>query len=76
VKDHLIPHVSRKNFSYEMWESLIKLYQNINVNRKMVLLEELRNTKMTKTNIVTSYLTNITQVTDELVVVGEVIPDD
>jgi hypothetical protein len=41
----------------------------------MVLREKLRNIKMTETEKVSSYLTRITQVHDELGVVGEVITD-
>jgi hypothetical protein len=59
-----------------MWESLTKLYQSSNENRKMVLREKLKGIKMTKTENVTTYLTKITQVRDELGVVGEVIADN
>jgi hypothetical protein len=34
IKDHLIPHVTGKTNAYEMWESLTKLYQSTNENRK------------------------------------------
>jgi hypothetical protein len=66
VKDHIIPHVSGKKNAYEMWEALTKLYQSGNQNRKMVLREKLRSTKMSKTDTVASYLTRISQVRDEL----------
>jgi hypothetical protein len=75
VKDHLILHISGKKNAYEMWVSLTKLYQSSNENRKMVLREKLRNMKMTETEKVSSYLTRITQVHDELGTVGEVITD-
>ena len=39
----------------------------------MVLQEKLRSANMTKTNLVSSYLTKITQVRDELVEVGEIV---
>lgn len=45
-------------------------------NKKMILRQNLRNTKMTKFDSVTSYLTKISQVKDEFVAVGEVIPED
>ena len=54
---------------YEMWESLTKLYQSDNENEKMMLREKLRNTKMTKTNTVVSYLTKLTQIHDQVDVV-------
>jgi hypothetical protein len=71
----LIPHVTGKTNSYEMWESLTKLYQSTNENRKMVLREKLKSIKMTKAENVVTYLTRLTQVRDELGVVGEAIAD-
>jgi hypothetical protein len=76
IKDHVIPHVTGKVNAYEMWQSLTKLYQSSNENRKMVLREKLKSIKMTKTENVATYLTKITQVRDELGVVGEVIANN
>ena len=73
VKDHIIPHVVGKDFAFQMWESLGNLYQSSNQNRKMVLREKLRSTKMARGESVTSYLTRVSQVRDELAVVGEVV---
>ena len=61
---------------YEMWESLTRLYQSFNENRKMVLREKLKRIKMTKVENVTSYLTRITQVRDENSPIGEVAADN
>jgi hypothetical protein len=33
IKDHVIPHVTRKSNAYEMWDSLTKLYQSSNENQ-------------------------------------------
>jgi hypothetical protein len=75
IKDHLIPHLTGKTHAYEMWESLTKLYQSTNENRKMVLREKLKSIKMTKAENVVTYLTRLTQVRDELGAVGEAIAD-
>jgi hypothetical protein len=75
IKDHLIPHLTGKTHAYEMWESLTKLYQSTNDNRKMVLREKLKSIKMTKAENVVTYLTRLTQVRDELGAVGEAIVD-
>jgi hypothetical protein len=75
IKDHLIPHLTEKTHAYEMWESLTKLYQSTNENRKMVLREKLKSIKMTKAENVVTYLTRLTQVRDELGAVGEAIAD-
>jgi hypothetical protein len=34
IKDHLIPHLMEKTNAYEMWESLTKLYQSTNENKR------------------------------------------
>ena len=75
IKDHVIPHVAGKSNAFEMWASLTKLYQSSNENRKMVLREKMRNIKMAETESVSSYLTRITQVRDELSAIGEAITD-
>jgi len=75
IKDHLIPHVTGKTNAYEMWESLTKLYQSTNENRKMVLREKPKSIRMTKVENVVTYLTRLTQGRDELGVVGEAIVD-
>jgi hypothetical protein len=75
VKDHIILHVTEKTHAYEMWASLTKLYQSSNQNRKMVLREKLHILKMSRSDTVTSYLTKITQIRDELGVVGEKVED-
>jgi hypothetical protein len=76
VKDHLIPHISEKKSVREMFLALMNLFQSNNTNRKMVLREKLKDTKMTKSDTVTNYLTKITQVHDQLAVVGEVVLDE
>jgi hypothetical protein len=71
VKDHIIPHLSGKKTTKDMWEALVKLYQSDNQSRKMLLREKLRSTKMAKGESVVTYLTKFTQIRDELAVVGE-----
>jgi hypothetical protein len=70
IKDHLIPQLMGKENSCEMWECLTKLYQSTNENRNMFLREKLKSIKMTKVENVVTYLTRLTQVRDELGVVG------
>jgi hypothetical protein len=76
IKDHVIPHVTGKTNAYEMWESLTKLYQSSNENRKMLLREKLKSIKMTKIESVSTYLTKFTQMRDEIGVVGEVVVEN
>lgn len=54
-----------------MWDVILKLYQDPSENRKMILREKLRITKMRKGENITSYLTRVQSVCDELAVGGE-----
>jgi hypothetical protein len=49
------------------------MYQSTNENKKMVLREKMISIRMVKSEGVTSYLTQITQVRDELSAVGEAV---
>ena len=73
MKDHVIPHISPKTHAFQMWTSLTNLFQSSNENRKMVLREKSKNVHMSKGEGMDSYITKITQVRNELAVVGKVI---
>jgi hypothetical protein len=73
VRNHIIPHVSGKDFAFQMWQSLCGHYQSPNQNLKMVLQEKLRGTKMTKIDSITSFLTIFSQIRDELAAMGEIV---
>jgi hypothetical protein len=60
VRNHIIPHLTRKACAYEMWASLCKLYESSNENRKMVLHDRLRGICMLKDESVTSFLGRFT----------------
>jgi hypothetical protein len=73
IKDHVVPHVSSKGDAYQMWEALTRRYQSTNEIRKMVLREKMKSIWMAKSEGVTSYLTQITQVRDALSTIGEAV---
>jgi hypothetical protein len=75
VKDHLILHLVEKKTTNEMWDALKGLYEAKNENRKMALRDKLHGARMVKGQSVATYLTQVTQVKDELAVVAEVIPE-
>ena len=60
IKNHVIPHVSGKDYAHQMWTALTNLYQSSNENRKMVLREKLKSIRMDKGENMTTYLTRIT----------------
>ena len=48
IKDHLIPQVSYKNTPKDMFDNLTRMYEGKNINQKMNLRTQLKNTKMQK----------------------------
>ena len=58
-----------------MWDTVTKLFEAKNENRKMALKDKLHSIKMKSDEGVASYLTCVTQAKDELAAVGETIPD-
>jgi hypothetical protein len=75
IKDHLILHVAEKTRSKEMLDALVSLFQSDNMSRKMILKTKLRECRMSTSDNVTSYLMRITQIRDQLAVVGETVLD-
>jgi hypothetical protein len=75
MKDHINPHLSKKNNSKDMFDALVGLFQNDNMNRKMVLRNKLIFMKMSRSDNVTSYLMGITLVHDQLTAIWEKLDD-
>ena len=71
VKDHIIPHISELDIGKKIWDAILSLYQNATTNRKMILREKLKNTQMNHGEDVTSYLTKLRLVKDELAAIGD-----
>ena len=59
-----------------MRDAILNLYQNATTNRKIILREKLKNTWMNHGEDVTSYLTRLRLVKDELATVGDSPSDD
>ena len=60
IKDHLIPHISEKKITKEMFDALFSLYQSKNTNRSMILHKRLKSIEMTRSDTITSYLMKVT----------------
>ena len=52
IKDHLIPQVSSLKTPKEMFDSLTKLFEGKNINRKMTLRKQLKNMKIQNVEII------------------------
>jgi hypothetical protein len=61
IQDHLIPQESSKNTPKDMFYSLTKMYEGKNINGKMNLRTQLKNTKMKKGETIQDYLSRVSQ---------------
>jgi hypothetical protein len=76
IKDHLIPYVSSKKNPKEMFDALRKLYEGKNINQKMNLRTQLKNTKMQKGEMIQEYFSRISEIKEQLKAIGDTINED
>jgi hypothetical protein len=76
IKDHLIPQVASKKTPKEMFDSLTRMYEGKNINRKMNLRNQLKNTKMQKGEIVHDYFSRVSQFKEQLEAIGDTLDED
>jgi hypothetical protein len=62
IKDHLILYVSSKKTPKEMFDALSKLYEGKNINQKLNLRTQLKNTKMQKGEMIQEYFSRISEI--------------
>jgi hypothetical protein len=76
IKDHSIPQVSSKNTPKQMFDALSKMYEGKNINRKMNLRTQLKNTKMQKGETIQDYFSRVTHLKERLEAVGDNLDED
>ena len=70
IKYHLIPQVSSKDTPKEMYDSLSRMYEGKNINRKMNLRAQLKST-MSKGQSIQDYFTRVSQFKEKLEAIGD-----
>jgi hypothetical protein len=76
IKDHLIPQVFSKKTPKEMFDALSRLYEGKNINRKMNLRTQLKNTRMQKGELIQGYFSRISEFKEQLEAIGDTIDED
>jgi hypothetical protein len=76
IKDHLIPQVYSKNTPKDMFDALTKMYEGKNINRKMNLRTQLKNTKMQKGETFQDYFCRVSQFKELLEAIGDNLDED
>ena len=59
IKDHLIPQVSSPKTPKDMFEAFTKLFEGMNITRKMTLRNQLKNVKIQNAETIQSYFTRV-----------------
>ena len=59
IKDHLIPQMSSIKTPKSMFDSLTKLFEGKNINRKMTLRNQLKNVKIHNAETIQSYFSRV-----------------
>ena len=62
IKDHLIQHVSSLKTPKAMFDTLTKLFEGMNINRKMTLRNRLKNVKIHNPEAIQYYFTRVYQI--------------
>ena len=75
IKDHMIPYVSSKKTLKEMFDALNKLYEGKNINWKMNLRTQLKNTRMQRGESIQEYFSRISQFKEQLEAIGNAIDE-
>lgn len=70
VKDHVVPHIAKKETAVEMWEALKNLYQHTFVQRRMLLESQMRSYQMKKDQTIDSFLEGRNEIRDQLTAIG------
>ena len=74
IKDQLIPQVS-KDTPKDMFDSLSRMYEGRNINRKMNLRAQLKSTKMSKGESIQEYFTRVSQIKEKLEAIEDKIDE-
>jgi hypothetical protein len=59
IKDHFIPHIFENKSTKEMYDSLVSLYQKMNIGRLLHLKHQIQDFRMSSEDKIVNYIMNI-----------------
>jgi hypothetical protein len=71
IKDHLIHHVSSLSSPKQMMDTLTRLFEGSNINRRMTLRSQLKNVKMHNSETIHSYFSRVNQIKENIEAIGD-----
>jgi hypothetical protein len=73
IKDHLIHHISSLSSPKKMMDTLTRLFEGSNINRRMILRSQLKNVKMKNSKTLHSYFSRVNQIKEEIEAIGDLV---
>jgi hypothetical protein len=71
IKDHLIHHISSLSSPKQMMDTLTRLFEGSNINRRMTLRSQLKNVKMQNSETIHSYFSRVNQIKEQIEAIGD-----
>ena len=59
-----------------MFDALTRMFDGININRKMTLRQQLKNTKMIEHESMHSYFSRVSQIKEQLEAIGDMVENE
>ena len=75
IKDNLIPQVSSRETTKEMFDALSSLFEVRNINKKMTLRNHLKSVRTQKSEMMQSYFSRVAQIRDQLEAIGDIVEE-
>jgi hypothetical protein len=73
VRDHLLPRIATLKTTYEMFDTLKKMFESNNTIKSLTLKNWLQHIKMTKAHTIATLFMKISKIKDQLGAIGETI---
>ena len=71
----MVPHISEKTITRNMFKALRKLFQDSNINHALALSNQLSNLKMSRSESISSYFMRISELKNQLSTIGDPVND-
>jgi hypothetical protein len=73
IKNHLIHHISSLSYPNKIMDTLTRLFEGSNINRRMTMRSQLKNVKMQNSETIHSYFSRVNQIKEQIEDIGDSI---
>jgi hypothetical protein len=73
IKDHLIHHISSLSSPKQMIDTLTRMFEGSNINRRMTMRSQLNNVKIQNSETIHFYFSRVNQLKEQIEAIGDSI---